>query len=486
MTLEEKLNAAIARQRNILASVKSAGQETMNEEQQAQFDEAQREIDDLRGQIAQERGVQAERTRISGINDLCRSFGLDPNPYIEKGNTLEETRGLVLEELKKHGGPGNVRVTDTGEDQFRRDASDAMQLRCGHAVEKVSDGARSMRSMSLRDLAVECLRREGEDTSKLLRMSSSELFDQLQRAYFNPEAAFPAILDQTIRKNIVQIYQTVPTTFELWTTRGSVTDFKPTKDRSYVMGGGRFYEVPENGELKASRPETQLLPTRQIKTYGTSFSMSRQAFIDDDIGFLSEVPGQYAATAKREINRQCYAVLYENPVIFDGKALFCEEHGNLAPTGAAPTVKSLQGMLKRMALQTNQFGERINVTPRRIISPVGYEMELYRLLKSAGLPGTDYNDVNPLAQYGLNVITEATLNGMAGENACPWFMAAETSSAKGIQVDYLNGVDTPTIRRMETPGQLGYVWDIYMDWGVSVVDFRGLSKNPGEVLTIDD
>lgn len=486
MTLEEKLSAAIERQRNIVSGARAAGRETLNPEEQEQFDTLQREIDGLRDQISQKRGVQAERTRISGITELCRSFNLEPKTYINEGKTLEETRALVLEELKKTGGPGSVRVTDTGEDQFRRDASDAMQLRCGSTVENASESARAMRSMSLRDLAAECLRREGEDTGKLLRMAPSELFDQLQRAYFNPEAAFPAILDQTIRKNIVQIYQKTPTTFELWTTRGSVTDFKPTKDRSYVMGGGRFYEVPENGELKASRPETQLLPTRQIKTYGTQFSMSRQAFIDDDIGFLAEVPGQYAATAKRDINRQCYETLYNNPVIFDGKTLFCAEHGNLASTGAVPGLKSLQGMLTRMALQTNHFGERINVTPRYIISPVGYEMELYRLLKSAGLPGTDYNDVNPLSQYGLKTISDATLNGLAGENACPWFMAADASSAKGIQVDYLNGVDTPTIRRMEVPGQLGFVWDIYMDWGVSVVDFRGLSKNPGEVLTSDD
>ena len=32
---------------------------------------------------------------------------------------------------------------------------------------------------------------------------------------------------------------------------------------------------------------------------------------------------------------------------------------------------------------------------------------------------------------------------------------------------------------METPGQLGFVWDIYMDWGISVLDWRGLYKNPG-------
>ena len=32
---------------------------------------------------------------------------------------------------------------------------------------------------------------------------------------------------------------------------------------------------------------------------------------------------------------------------------------------------------------------------------------------------------------------------------------------------------------METPGTLGFVWDIYLDWGISVMDYRGIVKNPG-------
>ncbi|MFR5372482.1 MAG: hypothetical protein ACLTGJ_02440 [Faecalibacterium prausnitzii] len=46
-----------------------------------------------------------------------------------------------------------------------------------------------------------------------------------------------------------------------------------------------------------------MLPQRKLDTYGRQFSMSRQAFINDDIGFLSEVPGMYAAKSKKQINK---------------------------------------------------------------------------------------------------------------------------------------------------------------------------------------
>ena len=35
---------------------------------------------------------------------------------------------------------------------------------------------------------------------------------------------------------------------------------------------------------------------------------------------------------------------------------------------------------------------------------------------------------------------------------------------------------------METPGVLGFTWDIYLDWGITVMDFRGLVKNPGVAI----
>ena len=44
----------------------------------------------------------------------------------------------------------------------------------------------------------------------------------------------------------------------------------------------------------------------------------------------------------------------------------------------------------------------------------------------------------------------------------------------GITEQYLD-----YIRRMETPGQLGFVWDVYGDWGITVLDFMGAVKNPG-------
>lgn len=498
------------------ALVNGAAGRELTAEESAQFDTLQREIDaltleieaeerqqsqaagsgqaaagtgaaadpqqrDLGGQgDAATRAVAAERQRVQGISDLCREFETDPGEYIRTGATIDQVRAAILEGMRQTGSPTSVQVTRDEGDTFRQRATDALILRAGIQIQHPAEGCNEFRAMSLRDLAIECLSREGQNTGALLRMSSDDLYGELCRQFYNPSAAFPAILDSTIRKSIVELYNSVPTTFQAWTTKGSLKDFKITADHEYVIGGmGDFLLVPENGELKPDKPRTELLPNRKLDTYGRTFSMTRQAFINDDIGFLTEVPGLYAQAAKKTIDKQVYSLLYNNGKIFDGVNLFHKNHGNIMTTGSKPTQASIQAIILQMQHQKDQFGEAIYITPQHMIVPVGYEFELAVIMRSAQVVGSNNNDINPLYNYPLNIIQTPVLNALAGENEVPWFMVANTASAKHIQVDYLNGQETPTVRRMETPGVLGFQWDIYLDWGISVRDFRGIAKNPG-------
>lgn len=433
--------------------------------------------------------VANERQRMSDIMALCRQTGMDPAQYIRDGATMDTVRTAAVAHLIQHGAPVSSRMTDNPSgDNFRQAAVDALLMRTGVSVEHPAEGAEEMRSMSLRDLAIECMSRTGEGSAaSLLRMSKDDLWGMACRQFFNPTSAFPSILDNAIKKSIVHQYQHVPTTFQEWTTKGSVTDFKATKDHSYLAGGaGEFKLVGETGELKHDTPKTDLLPQRKIDTYGRQFTMSRQAFINDDIGFITEVPGLYAASAKRTINKQVYKILMDNPAVFDGVALFNSAHNNLISTGSKPSIDSIQAIMMKLLAQTDPFGEAITIQPRNIIVPVGYGFLLSQLLetKEIDVTGIGGHTANALYNYRnqLQVIEDGTLNVLAGTGAAPWFMVGDPSYAKSIQVDYLNGQETPTIRRSEVPGQLGYVWDIWLDWGVTVVDYRGIAKNPGVAL----
>lgn len=498
----------IARQQAIVNGARAAGRD-LTAEEKAEFDGLQRQIDeagtqggedpngDARGtgnegadpNEAARQAVVAERQRVADITALCRQAGMDPAQYIADGSDMNAVRQAAVEHLCAHGAPVGSRMTGDEADNFRAAAVDAMLMRAGVEVQNPARGAEEMRGYSLRDLAIECMARDGMgSTTSLLRMSKDDLWNEACRQFFNPTAAFPAILDNAIRKNIVQMYQQIPTTFQLWTAKGSVTDFKPTKDHSYLAGGaGEFKRVGENGELKADTPKTDLLPQRQIDTWGRQFSMTRQAFINDDVGFITEVPGLYAMSAKRTINKQVYEILVKNPAIFDGVSLFDNAHNNLIDTGAAPSIESLQAIMLKLLNQVDPFGDSIMVQPKYVIVPVGYGFKLSQILETAliDVTGIGSHTANALYQYRnqLQVIEEGALNTLAGSgSAIPWFVAGDKTYAKSLQVDYLNGQETPTIRRSEVPGRLGFVWDIWLDWGITAVDFRGIAKNPGVTI----
>ncbi len=497
MNYEQLRAAKIAEQQALLNGARSAGRE-LTAEENAQFDALQREIDELTHKIEETResgngqadpeeaarqAVQAERQRVTDITNLCRQFNMDPAEHISAGRTVDQVRAAILDNLAATTTPSNVQVTRDEGDTFRECASEGLMMRAGVTVEHPAEGARQYRNMSLRDLAIECAVRDGESDADLRRMSSDDLYNMMSRAFYNPTAAFPAILDSTIEKTIVQLYQMVPTTFEAFTTRGSLKDFKSTADHEYAIGGvGDFLLVPENGEIKADLPRTELQPSRKLDTYGKQFSMTRQAFINDDIGFLTEVPGLYATKAKQTIDKQVYKILFDNAVIFDGTELFSDAHGNLMSSASAPDQKSIQAMITKMQKQKDSWGDAIYVYPKTIVVPVGYGFDLQVVFHSAQVTGSNYNDVNPLFNYPIQIVESPVLNAMAGEGACPWFIIADPTSVRGIQVDYLNGQETPTVRRMEVPGTLGFVWDIYLDWGITVRDFRGMVMNPGVAI----
>lgn len=425
--------------------------------------------------------LEGERKRAAEISAICDRSGLPANDYISRGASVEEVLRAANEKLASAAKPVAVAAVSADEgDKFRDLACDAIMMRAGLKVEKESNEARNMSRIGLRDMLIECGVRSGIAGAHLMGT------DELLRQFYNPTSSFPQIMEQTIRKGYVAGYATAPATFDQWTTQGSLSDFK-LNTGGYLMGtAGEFLRVPENGEIKHDLPVDTKQPSRKLETYARQFSMSRQAIINDDLGYLASIPARYAQSAKRTINKHVYACLAKNPVIYDGDPLFDVTHSNVIAPGLAPSVSALVDMIKLMMLRKNDAGETLTITPRYLVVPVGLGIYLQMLLSSDTITTTAYAsgemDVrNPLTNYSLRIIEDSELNAQAAAgDAWAWYLIADPASVGTLQVDYLNGQTVPNIRRSETPGQLGYLWDIYLDWGVSVLDWRGFVKNVGD------
>lgn len=249
MTIEQMINE----QQMLLNTARTQGR-SLTAEEQARFDSLQRSIDAARAaapgngngagnpeghqregesgeggengsedpDAAAQRAMQAERTRIQNIRSMCRDFNVEPDQYIQNGSTEDQVRAAILESLRTTGAPVNtgVRVTETAEDKYRAAAADALILRSGIQLDNPAEGARDLVGMSLRDMAIECLNQDGQSTPGLNRRSNEDIFNMvMQRGFYNPTAAFPSILDQTIEKAYKEGHRKAAVTFDKFTKK---------------------------------------------------------------------------------------------------------------------------------------------------------------------------------------------------------------------------------------------------------------------------
>jgi len=487
MNKKEQLKVKVQRQEEILNAAKATGR-NLSETEQAEFDKLQREIDVLKIEIAEEertarekadaeRAIKAERQRVAEITALCRDFDVDPVDYINTGADLDSVRAQILEKLKAERKPlsgghiSDIRITADEAVKFREAASDALLMRAGRTPEKLANGAAELRGLKLRDLAVECLTRAG--VANAHRLNDDDLFRQA----LTPDSAFAGVLNGAVNKSMAVAYRTAQTTYQIWTGRGSNPDFKAATHYQ-ISEAGDLLPMTQNGEFKFDEMRDQGV-NKAIATFGRSFGLTRQALINDDIGILTRVPEAYVRAAGRGINRLVYQMLGNNPVIFDNQQLFSAAHNNVSGQGGNINVQNIGAGRRAMRTQRNLRGNEIlNISPRYLIVPAARETEAQQFL-SRTVIATAQNVVNPFVGT-LEAVADAELDALVQQGQpFPWFLAASPADIDTIEVTYLNGDDMPKLESQVGFDFLGIKWRIYIDYGVTVLDYRGLYMNLG-------
>lgn len=190
------------------------------------------------------------------------------------------------------------------------------------------------------------------------------------------------------------------------------------------------------------------------------------------------MPALYAQSARLGINRLVYKTLTANAAIWDGKTLFHADHGNVATLGGVPSVDTLSEARSLLRNQKAVGGEvPLNIPARFMLVPTTLETKAGQLIGTSVDPSAQNpNVINPFYN-SLKIISDAELD-VASKTA--WYTLSDKLRSP-IQVDFLNGRDMPTIVMKEAPaGQLGYVWDVFIDYGVTVVDYKTAIKNEGQ------
>lgn len=383
---------------------------------------------------------------------------------------LDKAKDAIINALAAHDTQPEIRpvatITADARDRFREGVSKSLMLKAGHAGGEVNEFS----SMTLREIARESLSRAN------VKMSFADPMAMVGAAFTMQHSTsdFVEILANIANKSMLKGYMEAEETFEQWTARGTLSDFKSTK-RIDLNLFPSLSVVPEGAEYTygtiGDRAETI-----QLATYGKMFSITRQAIINDDLNAFTKIPSRMGRAARRTIGNLVYAVVTDNAAMADGITLFHADHGN-SGTGAF-TMTAVDAGRTAMALQQDPDSHAtggLNIRPAYALVPVEIEGKAKALMAAEFDPtGTQRN---PNTVRGLvTVVPEARLST---HSAVKWYLAANPNQHDTIEVAYLNGNSNPVLEQRDGWNVDGVEFKVRIDAGVKALDYRGLFYSTG-------
>ncbi|EGS0961317.1 Clp protease ClpP, partial [Salmonella enterica] len=422
---------------------------------------------------------EEQRNRIAGIQNVFALSGDRYAPLMtaciaDVDCTLEMAKDKLLTEMAKGitptnqlNGPQNHAEFHagmyTGNGNITGDAvRAAVMARAGYEDAQKDN---PYNCMTLRELARISLVARGTGVASMNPMQ------MIGAAFTHSTSDFGNILLDVANKSILQGWQEAPETFDIWTKKGQLSDFR-IAHRVGMGGFSSLRQVREGAEYKyVTTGDKQA--TIALATYGELFSITRQAIINDDMNMLTDVPMKLGRAAKATIADLVYDVLISNQKLSsDDVALFDKaKHANVLEK-AVMDVASLDKARQLMRLQKE--GERhLNIRPAFVLVPTALESVSNQVIKSVSVKGADINAgiINPVKDFAT-VIAEPRLDDASQTT----FYLTAAKGSDTIEVAYLNGVDEPYIDQQEGFTVDGVATKVRIDAGVAPVDYRGLVK----------
>jgi len=287
-------------------------------------------------------------------------------------------------------------------------------------------------------------------------------------------ASFSYLLGTSMNKRLLKDYQAWPAEWQRFVTIAPVRDFK---QQSRVRFGA-FGSLPVVAEDTAY---TAVTLTDSAATYvpqkrGNLVTVSREVIINDDLMAVKQIPTKLAVAAAYTLAEFVYGFLSANPNIYDGSALFTTgaPHSNLG-TGALST-GNMQLGITAMREQANYAGKRIGLRPRFLVVPPELEWQAMVVTKSAGVPGSPNNDINPMLGYLMPIVSPQL------SSATQWFLIGDPREIDTIEVGFVGGQVNPALFIQDSPllglnfTQDSVSYKIRHEYGAAVVDYRGLYR----------
>jgi len=300
-------------------------------------------------------------------------------------------------------------------------------------------------------------------------------------------ATFSYLLGTSMNKRLLADYQAWPSEWQKFRTIVAIKDFK-LQSRIRLGAFGSLSTVAEDAAYTTlSVSDTQATYTATKR--GNLVQITRETIVNDDLYAIKQIPQKLAVAAAFTLAEFVYGLLAPNGAnIYDAHPLFDSVNhlntgivaANLgtANSGVALSSGNLQTAVIAMRKQKNLAAKPIGLKPRYLLVGPDNEFTAMTILKSAGLPGGNNNDINPMMGY-CEPIVSAQLPTIGATSSTIWIAVADPKVIDTVEVGFVGGQANPVLLIQDMPLYgLNFTQDtisykVRHEYGGAVVDYRG-------------
>jgi hypothetical protein len=266
-----------------------------------------------------------------------------------------------------------------------------------------------------------------------------------------------------VERELFRAYDIAPSNWHKIVNVIPLRDLK-TVTRLRRSDSDRYLAVAEAAEHKQGDYSSYKV-TYTPKKYERGVNFTWEMLINDDLGAFRNIGRDLGMSAQNTVNDYVIGFIRDNGTIYDNKALFHADHGNLGSTALSEA--TLAAAITAMRKQTSEKGNPLNIEPGYLLVPPELEFTAKKLVNSTLVPGGSYNDINVI-QGLVEVLVEPLLT-----DSNNWYLAAKPSTVATIEMGFLAGRETPEILVKED-FERDVVWyKGRLVFGGAVLDYRG-------------
>lgn len=283
------------------------------------------------------------------------------------------------------------------------------------------------------------------------------------------------VLGDGIRRRMIADYRSADV-LDGWrqiVTVGNPNDFR-NQERTRWGGYGDLPVVDESDPYVAlDTPGDEEAKYKVVKRGGLE-TVTLETIKNDDVGAVRSIPTKLARSAKRTVSKFVFSFIRDNPVIYDGKALFHVDHGNLLTVALTQDGYAAARLaMVKQPMPGVAEDDYIYVGPKYLLVPGDLERtaaDLFR--RSTNLDATFVQSLHPTIIPVPSFI-----------DPDDWAVVSDPQDIPTIEIGFLDGQEEPEMFIQDQPnsGSMFFndviTYKIRHIYGGCVLDYRGMVKS---------